>query len=426
LANRVWYLLYNVALTIAFVAALPFVPFVLLLGGRYRAGILQRFAIYPRAVLARIASVNPIWIHAASVGEARAVAPLLHALKVDDPKRSVVVSTFTATGNRLARQLAGVDAVIFLPLDFFPVVRRALKTIDPSLLIFIETEIWPNLLRQTYRRGTPTLLLSGRLSAKALPRYLRWRPFFQRVLQYYTVIGMQSPQDAERILRLGADEKKVSVVGSLKFAASGMGEGSQSVVSLRDPTRPLLVAGSSHRGEEEILIEVLGMVRADYPTFSMVLAPRHPERFGEVEKLLKSTTFAFHRKSQVRSEQYFERDILLLDTVGELPDFFAAGDITFVGGSLVNAGGHNILEPARCKKPVLFGPHMSNFASIAEGMTKTGAAIEVHGVDDLARALFTLLADSEKRLRMGQLAAQFAAANHETFTRNLSLATRYL
>jgi 3-deoxy-D-manno-octulosonic-acid transferase len=422
----VWYLLYNVALTIVFIAALPFVPFILVLGARYRDGILQRFGIYPRAVLARIASVNPVWIHAASVGEVRAAAPLVHALKADDPKRTVVVSTFTATGNRVARQLAGVDAVIFLPLDFLPVVRRALKKIDPSLLIFIETEIWPNLLRQTHRRGIPTLLLSGRLSARALPRYLRWRPFFRRVLKYYTVIGMQSQQDAARILKLGAEEKKVSVVGSLKFAQNGFAEAHHSMASLRDPTRLLLVAGSSHRGEEEILLEVLRMVRAHYPKFSMVLAPRHPERFGEVEKLLKATPFTFHRKSQVKTEQYFEQDILLLDTLGELPEFFAAGDITFVGGSLVGAGGHNVLEPARFQKPVLFGPHMANFEGIAEGMKQSGAAIEVHGADDLARALLSLLADREARQRMGRLAGQFAAAHHENFARNLSLAIRYL
>lgn len=421
-----WYLFYNLVLTIAFVAALPFVPFILLLGSRYRNGVLQRFAIYPGTVLARIASSRPIWIHAASVGEARAAAALVHALKSGDPERTVVVSTFTATGNRVAQQVAGVDAVIFLPLDFFPLVRRALKKIDAAALIFIETEIWPNLLRQAHRRGMPTLLLSGRLSAKALPRYVRWRPFFRRVLQHYTVIGMQSEQDAARIVSLGAQEKKVSVVGSLKFASNGVGEPRQNIAALRDQTRPLLVAGSSHRGEEEILLDVLRTVRAHYPKLSMVLAPRHPERFGEVEKLLKAAPFAFHRKSQVKSEQYFERDILLLDTMGELPDFFAAGDISFVGGSLVDAGGHNVLEPARFQKPVLFGPHMSNFEGIAAKMKQTGAALEVHDADDMARALFSLLADPEACRRMGRLAGQFAAAHHDNFTRNLSLATRYL
>jgi 3-deoxy-D-manno-octulosonic-acid transferase len=204
----VWYFLYNAVLLIGFVAALPLMPFVLLLGPRYRTGFLQRFAIYPRTAVAPIAYAKPVWIHAASVGEVRAVGALVRALKAEAPARKLLVSTFTATGNRVARQLPDVDSVIFLPLDFFWVVRRALTTIEPAAIVFIETEIWPNLLREANQRGIPTLLLSGRLSAKALSRYQLWLPFFHRVLDHYTVVGMQSAEDAARILRLGATEKK--------------------------------------------------------------------------------------------------------------------------------------------------------------------------------------------------------------------------
>lgn len=411
---------------IAFVVALPFAPFVLLLGSRYRDGFGQRLAIYPRAVGSSLLSTKPVWIHAASVGEVRAAGALARALKAGAPERRILVSTFTATGQRMARQLPGIDAVIFLPLDFSFVVGRALKKFQPCMLVFIETEIWPNLLRQAYRRGIPTLLLSGRLSAKALSRYLLCRPFFRQVLQYFTAIGMQSPADAERILQLGANPDKTSVVGSLKFAAADGNGRWQRLASVRDPSRPLLVAGSSHRGEEEILLKVLASVRSAHPKLSMVLAPRHPERFTEVEKLLKNSPFEFQRKSQTKAEEYFAKDILLLDTVGELPDFFAAADITFVGGSLIDAGGHNLLEPARFQKPVLFGPYVSNVKSIADEMKQKGAAIEVSGADELARALTTLLADAEARLRMGKVAAEFAGANHEAVTRNLGLAARYL
>lgn len=422
----VWYFFYNFLLTIVIAATLPFLPLVLLLGSRYRDGLAQRLGNYPRRIRSGLGAARPVWIHAASVGEVRAAGPLVRALKSAVPDRKVMVSTFTATGNRVAQQMDGVDAAIFLPLDFPWVVRRALGKFHPSLLVFIETEIWPNLLRESYRRGIPTLLLSGRLSAKAFLRYARWRPFFRRVLGYFTLFGMQSPEDAARIIKLGADEKKVSVVGSLKWASDRVGDRWQRVVSARDPSRRLLVAGSSHRGEEEILLQVLALARAHFPKLSMVLAPRHPERFGEVEKLLINSPFAFNRKSQVGAERYFEKDILLLDTVGELPDFFAAGDIAFVGGSLVDAGGHNVLEPARFQKPVLFGPYMSNFKNIAEEMKQKGAAIEVHGADDLARALTGLLTDAEACLRMGKIAYQFAGANYEAFTRNLSLAERYL
>lgn len=421
-----WYLLYNITLMIVFVTALPFLPLMLMLGPRYREGFSQRFGFYPQDRLTGLAAARPVWIHAASVGEVRAAGALVRAFKVASPERKVLISTFTATGNRIARQMEGVDAAIFLPLDFYWIVRGTLARIHPSLLVFIETEIWPNLLREAYRHGIPTLLLSGRLSAKAFSRYFLWRRFFRQVLGYFTFFGMQSPEDALRIQKLGADETKVAVTGSLKFASERVGERCQSIISARDPRRQLLVAGSSHRGEEEILLQVLTLAREQFPALTMVLAPRHPERFAEVEKLLRNSPFAFHRKSQVQAEKYFEKDILLLDTVGELPDFFAAADVTFVGGSLVDIGGHNVLEPARFQKPVLFGPYMSNFKSIAEEMKQSGAAIEVHDAGELARVLMGLLADADARVQMGRRASQFAGANRNAFTRNFSLAQRYL
>lgn len=418
------YFLYNVLLTIALVVALPFLPLVLLLGSRYRDGFTQRFAFYGSALASTLHN-DPIWIHAASVGEVRAAGALARALKTQAPKRTVVISTFTATGNRVARQTGAADAVIFLPLDFTWVVRRALDRIHPSLLIFLETEIWPNLVREAYRRGIPTMMLSGRVSAKALRRYELGRPFFRRVLEQYTAIGMQSPEDAARILKLGAPEQKVSVVGNLKFVANGMTQGKPGILS-SVPDRHIFVAGSSHRGEEEILLGALQRVRSNCRKLAMVLAPRHPERFGEVEKLLEQSCFSFQRKTQAQPEQYFQTDILLLDTIGELSDFFRVADVAFVGGSLVDAGGHNVLEPARYRKPILFGPYMENFKTIAEGMKRNGGALEVRGADDLARVLSELLADPRARERMGQSAAEFAAANQETLTKNLSLANRYL
>ena len=421
-----WYLLYNLTLTIGFFAALPFVPLIYLLGPRYRDGLGQRFGIYPPTIDAVLRAARPVWIHAASVGEVRAAAPLVRALKTSVPARKVLLSTFTATGHRIAAQTAGVDAAIFLPLDFSWTVRRALTRIHPVLLVFIETEIWPNLLRESFRRGIPTLLLSGRLSAKAFSRYARWRPFFRRVLGCFTFFGMQSTEDAVRLQGLGADEKKIAVVGSLKFAAGPTEEQLETLSAARDPDRYLLVAGSTHRGEEEILLEALALSRARFPSLSMVIAPRHPERFDDVEKLLRSSPFDFQRRRGIEPDRYFEKDILLLDTVGELPDFFAAADIAFVGGSLVDAGGHNVLEPARLQKPVLFGPYMSNFARIAGEMKQGGGAIEVHGAADLAHRLIELLNDAEARLRMGKLASQFAGAHQEAFTRNLVLAQRYL
>jgi 3-deoxy-D-manno-octulosonic-acid transferase len=271
----------------------------------------------------------------------------------------------------------------------------------------------------------PIVLLSGRLSEKSLARYGMLRGFFRRVLDFFTAFGMQSAGDAARITALGAAEKKVSIVGSLKFAV-GSDQDWRKIAASKDPARRLLVAGSSHRGEEEILLEAFRLARARFPELLLVLAPRHPERFAEVEKLLIGSPFVFRRKTRVVAEQYFSQDVLLLDTVGELPEFFAAGDIAFVGGSLVDSGGHNVLEPARFQKPILFGPHMSNFKSVAEDLKRTGAAIEVRDAEELARALMALLSDAAERRRMGERAARVAGANSAALARNFDLAQRYL
>jgi 3-deoxy-D-manno-octulosonic-acid transferase len=186
------------------------------------------------------------------------------------------------------------------------------------------------------------------------------------------------------------------------------------------------VVGSSHKGEEEVLLEAFKSARARFPSLSLVLAPRHPERFAEVEKLLTGSPFTFQRRTQVADGQYFTRDILLLDSVGELPEFFAAADIAFVGGSLVDRGGHNVLEPARLQKPILFGPHMANFKDIADEMKRRGGAIEVRDAEDLSRALAELLENSDRRKRMGQRASEVAGADRDALMLNVGLVERYL
>jgi 3-deoxy-D-manno-octulosonic-acid transferase len=419
----VGYLLYNTALVLAFVIALPFTPLVALLGRRYRNGMGQRLGFYPGELCRLMAGAKPVWIHAASVGEVRSAEPLVRELKARTPSRRVLLSTFTATGNRLAGSMPGVDAAIYLPFDLPWIVGRALKTFDPALLVVLETEIWPNLLRSAYLRGIPCVLLSGRLSERAMARYSRARVFFSRVLNFFTALGMQSAADAARIVDLGAAPGKVTVVGSLKFAARP--NGGRKPAALSDSGRPWVVAGSSHRGEEEILLKALATARSQIPTLSLVLAPRHPERFAEVEQLLVKSPFAFQRKSR-NTPGDPACDVLLLDTVGELREYFAHGDVAFVGGSLVDAGGHNILEPAHLKKPVLFGPHMANFESIAEAMKRGGAAIEVRDADELARTWVDLLSDAEARRRMGEAAARIANANGGVLDRNFGLVERYL
>ena len=417
---------------VALVLGLPLIPFLFLFGDRFSRGLGQRLGFYPRVVTAAWGRCRPIWIHAASVGEVDAASRLSRELKARFPGCTVLLSTFTATGNDRARQIGAADAVMFLPLDHKWIVRRTLAQLKPSLLIFLETEIWPNLVREAHRKGIPTLLLSGRLSAKAFKRYARFRWFFRRVLQYYSAFGMQSQDDAERILRLGAERRRVTISGNLKRAPAGEGERDKRRVSTGTETKTdrkdgqVLVVGSSHRGEEEILLKVFTALKAVFPKLQLVLAPRHPQRFSEVEKLLRAHGLHFARQSQRDGRRQFEQDVMLLDTVGDLQDFYAMGDVAFIGGSLVDAGGHNLLEPARLRKPLLFGPFMGNFKGLAEEMKRSGGGIEVQSGDDLIREISALLENPQKLKAIGEKAYHVAAEDPSVLNESMALAQRYL
>jgi 3-deoxy-D-manno-octulosonic-acid transferase len=426
------YLFYNFISIVALLLSLPFIPLLFLLGDRFSSGLGQRFAFYPRAVVRALRASRVVWIHAASVGEVDAASRLSVEIRKRLPGCKIVVSTFTASGNLRARQIAAADAIVFLPLDQLWVVRRALAKLNPAILIFLETEIWPNLLRESYRKGIPTLLLSGRLSAKSFKRYARFQSFFRHVLQCYSAIGMQSQDDAERIVKLGAQGERVLVIGNLKRApaatqpklhrrsAGGAAEGME-----RRGSGRLLVVGSSHRGEEEILLNVFMALKTRFPELQLVLAPRHPQRFSEVEKLLRTQGVTFVRQSQ-RDGRPFDQDVMLLDTVGDLQNFYALGDVAFIGGSLVDAGGHNLLEPARWRKPVLFGPFMDNFRLLADEMKQSGGGVEVRSGEDLIREIGQLLADPQRLKTVGEKAYQVAAEDPSVLNQSIALAERYV
>ncbi|HEX2225562.1 MAG TPA: glycosyltransferase N-terminal domain-containing protein, partial [Candidatus Binatia bacterium] len=299
----VHYFIYNSLLTLASLFALPLLPLWLMLRPRFRPGLAQRFGSYAASDLQRVVGMRPVWIHAASVGETLAAAAFIAALKAKSPRIKIALSTFTDTGNEIARRRAGADAVIFLPLDHPLLVRRALAKLDPSVLIIVETEIWPNLLRQAARRGIPVLLLSGRLSDRALNRYLKFGAFFRSVLRYVAVCGMQSDRDAHRIASLGADAARIVVTGNLKQPALQGSNGKQSPdvwgAWLAQQRRPLVVGGSTHAGEEAILVEVFRALKNRFPDLQLALAPRHPERFAQVEKFLQQSGISFDKKSRL-------------------------------------------------------------------------------------------------------------------------------
>ena len=419
------YFIYNFLLSAAFVAVLPLLPLWLMLRPRLRPGLCERFGCYAKPKLRSLTGARPIWIHAASVGETLAAGALIAALKVKLPERKVLLSTFTDTGNEMARRCAGADAVIFLPIDHPLVVRRALSKLEPGVLIVIETEIWPNLLKQAFQRGIPAVLLSGRFSERAFNRYIKFRGFFGTVLRCFAACGMQSAQDADRLARLGADTKRIAVTGNLKQSAPMAGINGPATAEDARAKRPLLVAGSTHRGEEAILLEVFLVLKKRFPNLQLALAPRHPERFAEVATLLQQCAVSFERKSQLATLS-FEHDVLLVDTLGDLPRLYALGDVAFVGGSLVDAGGHNLLEPAHAKKPVLFGPFTGNSGTLAAQMKTSGGGIEVRGTNDLLREFEGLLSDPAKRRGAGEKAYGVAVLDGSVLQRSLDLLARYV
>ena len=424
------YPLYNAALTLGFFLCLPLLPLFYVMGRRFRRGFFQRLGFYPREIRESVRGYRPIWIHAVSVGEVLAARQLVAQLKTRFSKRKIVLSTFTSAGKEVARQSVGADLFVFLPLDHPWVVRRALAVFDPCLLIVLETEIWPNFLRLSYERGIPILLLSGRLSPRSFRYYFFFRRFFGRVVRYFTAMGMQSGDDAGRMTRLGVDSRRISVTGNLKRASASVkgkragGRRPHGFPEGRD-ARQVLVAGSTHRGEEEVLLDAFLLLKSQFPDLVMVLAPRHPQRFAEVERLLRKRRVSYGKRSQMNGRAVEVPDVIFLDTLGELATFYSAADIAFVGGSLVDAGGHNVMEPASFRKPVLFGPYMANFAEIAEEMKRSGGAIEVCGKDELVSEASRLLSEPATAKRAGEFAYRVVQRDRRVLQRSIELVSRY-
>ncbi|HEY1373255.1 MAG TPA: 3-deoxy-D-manno-octulosonic acid transferase [Candidatus Binatia bacterium] len=422
-----FYAIYNVLGTVALIAGLPFLPLLALSGERFRRGLPERFAFYRREARDALADESPLWVHAASVGEVGAARELIAALRKRFPGRRVLLTTFTSTGRDLAIRSAGADACVLAPLDHPWIVGRALRAFKPAALILIETELWPNLLRLCHRRGVPTLLLSGRLSPRSFRRYYFLRGLFSAVVARLSASGMQSEEDAGRIKSLGAEPRRVTVTGNLKRAARAeLREAKAARNTLRwkaDPGACVLVAGSTHRGEDEILIDAFKDLRARFPGLVLVLAPRHPQRFADVEQLLKQSGLRYIRRTEMNGQPLPE--ILFLDTLGELAEFYAIADLAFVGGSLVEAGGHNVLEPARCRTPVFFGPHTGNFSLIAEELKAAGGGIEVRGKEDLVRHSGRLLSDPAEAKRVGEIAYRVAGADGKIVEGSMELVSRY-
>ena len=368
-----------------------------------------------------------IWVHAVSVGEVQAAAALVNTLRERYPDIPIVVTTFTPTGAGRARALFKDRAQVrYLPFDLPGAVRRFLKKIRPRIAVIFETELWPNLYHQCGRRRVPLVLASARLSDRSVGRYRRLGALFRETLAQGVVVAAQGEADANRFRSLGADPSNTHVTGNLKFDFSVPADITERGRVMRDyyaPGRQVWVAGSTHGGgEEDALIEAQKIVRTRLPNALLIMAPRHPNRFGEVAAQLVSRGIRFIRRSQTPAAGAIgEADIMLLDSLGELLDFYAAGDVAFVGGSLVPIGGHNLLEPAALGMPILTGPHNSNSAEAARLLIAKGAVQVAENPQELAEKVVALLKDPEGRARMGQEGRAFVEANRGALQKLLGL-----
>jgi 3-deoxy-D-manno-octulosonic-acid transferase len=390
----------------------------------------------PVNLAARLGGLAPVparpprgWVHAVSVGETLAAEPLIRALRRTWADLPLVVTTVTETGARVARdRLRGVAEHRFFPFDIPWCVGRALDVIEPAFLVCMETELWPNTLRAMGTRGAPVVIANGRISDRSLGRYAAVRPLLRPVLHDVRVFAMQSEEDARRIVRLGAPAGRVFVTGNLKHEAGAGDPGAAPSWRARlglGPDRPVWVAGSTHAGEEDAVLRAHRAARARWPDLALVLAPRHPERAGEVLRLVGR-----HGLDAVRRTQCPEAGqasgggapaVIVLDTVGELAALYALADVAFVGGSLVPVGGHNPLEPARMGKPVLLGPHTDNFRDAAGLLLDAGAARRVADGAALAAELVGLLADPPARAALGEAARDAAGSRGGAVTATLDL-----
>src|ERR1700733_7972403 len=377
-----------------------------------------------------VSAPGAIWIHAVSVGEVLAAKPLAEGLKGRFAGRGVVVSTTTERGQRLARErLQSVDSIFYFPLDWVVPVRRALRSIHPSVVIVMETEIWPNFLREARRRGVPVIFANARISERSFARFKRWHflvaGFFKRTLDDAELFLAQTPEDALRLRDLGAAEDNVEGTGNLKYDGepAARGEfGAWLEAQLRSQERwPVCVAGSVVAEEEQAVIAAYDMVQRKWRGGPLILAPRKPDRFDAASAIAAAGGWNVVRRGGLDPAQSLDEnaDVLVLDSIGELAGLYSLADAVFVGGSLVPAGGHNILEPAWFSKPPVFGRFMENFRDMAAQFLAAKAGVEVSSGQQLGRVWVELVEDNTLRERMGQAARVLTERNRGATARSL-------
>ena len=400
------YFAYSALLAMVLLLGSPYWLLEMLRHGKYRKGLLDRLGRVPQRI--RNSNRRSIWVHAVSVGEVLAVSELVRDLRAEFPEHRVVVSTTTDTGQKLASSRFGAENVFYFPLDFAYSVRSYFAALRPDLIVIAETEFWPNLLRIAKDCEAPVAVVNARISDRSLPGYCRWKTILRPVLRDISVFVAQTAEDARRLAEVGASPDRVFVGGNLKFdvavpAALPIVEQMKSVL-VTSGAGPVLVCGSTVDGEESMLLETFKDVMVGHPSAVMLLAPRHPERFAQVESLLQESKIQFRKRSQWNGRS-LNGSVLLIDSIGELSSLYALADLAFVGGSLVPRGGHNIIEPAQHGVPILVGPYTENFRDIVS-LFQSRDAVRVVDSRELSRVIMELLTNERERSALGHRALE--------------------
>ncbi|ODS56430.1 MAG: hypothetical protein ABS36_08580 [Acidobacteria bacterium SCN 69-37] len=425
------HLLYTLVMLAVAVALSPWFVYQALRYRKYVGSLAERMGRLP--VSLNLDGDPSIWIHAVSVGETLAARTLIDGLRERYPDLRLFLSTTTMTGRQVARgRLQDVDGLFFFPFDLPFVIARTLRIVRPKLFIMVETELWPNLLRACARTGVKTVLVNGRISARSYPRYRLVRSFFRGVLAGVDRFCMQGDESARRIVQIGAPADRVVVTGNLKFDAlepalpADRGAG-RVLRYFRVPAqRPVFIAASTLKGEEAPVLAAFAALRRQQPDALLIMAPRKPERFPEAAALSRAEGLRVVRRTDLAVDAEPRADVVILDTIGELAHLLQLATVVFVGGSLVAQGGHNILEPAVHGKPIVFGPHMDNFAEIAAEFVDRQAAIQVRGPEQLPAVIVRLFGDGVERARIGAAARALIDENRGACARTLEAIARVL
>jgi 3-deoxy-D-manno-octulosonic-acid transferase len=407
LISRFYGFVYSVLLALAMLVSLPYWLFQMIVRGKYRKGFRERLGFVPARLRVLQDHDRAIWVHAVSVGEVLAVAGLVEQLK-GDVRNRIFVSTTTDTGQALARKTFGEENVFYFPMDFGFAIRPYLRALQPKMVVIAETEFWPNFIRLAHARGARIAVVNARISDRSWPRYRRFRGLLKRVLRNVDLFLAQTGEDATRLENIGASADRVRVTGNLKFdipapaTPTFVARVQESIAE--NASGPMLVCGSTVDGEEPMLLKAFENVLVQHPRAVMILAPRHPERFGAVAGLVEKMSIRFWRRTAWSAEP-LSGGVLLLDTIGELSSLYALADVAFVGGSLMPRGGHNIIEPALHGVATVVGTHTENFRDIVR-LFQSRDAVRVAGTSDLPLVLMELLNSEAERKALGKRAAE--------------------